>query len=145
MKMKMKIKFKKLSAVNTPQYAKEGDAGIDLTATTMKKSGNYFFPIYTYKTGIALQLPESHYVMLVPRSSLSKKLMWMANHVGIVDSGYRGELMFKFRSILGIDPYKVGDRIGQMVLTKRNVMDLVEVEELKDSERGEGGFGHTGS
>jgi dUTP pyrophosphatase len=141
----MKIKFKKRNAkVVTPEYAKEGDAGMDLTAIERKRSGNWLFPLYTYHTGISLELPKSHYVLLTPRSSLSKKLMWMANHVGIVDSGYRGELIFKFRSIFGIAPYKVGERIGQMVLTKRNIMDLVETTDLETSERGEGGFGHTG-
>ncbi len=141
----MKIKFKKRNAdIITPSYAKEGDAGMDLTAVEREKSGNWFFPLYTYKTGVALELPKSHYVLLTPRSSLSKKLMWMANHVGIVDSGYRGELIFKFRSIFGIAPYKVGERIGQMVLTKRNQMDLVEVLEIEQTERGESGFGSSG-
>lgn len=142
----MKIIFKKRNAeVKTPRYAKAGDAGMDLTAVERERSGNWFFPLYTYNTGIALQLPDTHYMMLVPRSSLAKKLMWLANHVGIIDSGYRGELLFKFRSIFGIAPYKVGERIGQMVLAKKIKMELDEKLEISKSDRGEGGFGHTGS
>lgn len=141
----MKINYKQVhDNLITPAYAKEGDAGMDLTAVEVERSGNWFFPLYTYRTGVALELPKTYFMMLVPRSSLSKKLMWMANHVGIIDSGYRGELIFKFRSILGIKPYKVGERIGQMVLMRKNKIEPNLVVDLSKSERGEGGFGSTG-
>lgn len=127
-----------------PSQANDNDAGLDLTAVEVERSGNWFFPLYTYRTGIALQLPPNYFVMLFPRSSLSKKLMWMANHVGIVDPDYRGELIFKFRSILGIRPYKVGDRIGQMILRRKNKIELNEVTKLNKTSRGTGGFGSSG-
>lgn len=143
----MKINYKK-THINTvePSHANTYDAGVDLTAVEVEKSGNWFFPLYTYRTGIALQLPKTHFAMLVPRSSLSKKLMWLANHVGIIDTGYTGELIFKFRSILGIKPYKVGERIGQMVLFRRNRIEMTEVTSdlVSNDQRGEGGFGSTG-
>lgn len=141
----MKIKYKLVhdNAIK-PSYANPGDAGMDLTAVEVEKSGNWFFPLYTYRTGIALELPRTHFVMLTPRSSLSKKLMWMANHVGIIDSDYRGELIFKFRSILGINPYKVGERIGQMILLRKSKMELTKVGSISITKRGEGGFGSTG-
>lgn len=128
-----------------PSYAYKGDAGMDLTAITREKSGNWFFPLYTYRTGIALELPKTHFVMLVPRSSLSKKLMWMANHIGIVDSNYRGELLFKFRSILGIKPYKIGERIGQMILRPKSFIELNKVDDINTTERNGKGFGSSGN
>lgn len=141
----IKINFiKSHPDAKVPEYAKRGDAGMDLTATSVKRTGNWFFPLYTYGTGIKLEIPITHYVKLVPRSSLSKKLMWLANHIGIIDSGYRGEIFFKFRSIFGIKPYKIGERIGQMVAAERIKVIMEEKEQLSESERGEGGFGHTG-
>lgn len=130
--------------VQIPKYANNGDAGMDLTAVEVEKSGNWFFPLYTYRTGIAVEIPKTHFIMLTPRSSLSKRLMWLANNIGIIDSGYRGELIFKFRSILGINPYKIGDRLGQMILLRKNVIELTQVESLSTSERGDGSFGSTG-
>lgn len=117
---------------------------MDLTAVEVEKSGNWFFPLYTYRTGIALELPRTHFIILTPRSSLSKKLMWMANHVGIIDSDYRGELIFKFRSILGLNPYKVGERIGQMILLRKSRMELTKVGSISITKRGENGFGSSG-
>lgn len=133
------------SDVVEPSYAYNGDAGMDLTAVEVEKSGNWFFPLYTYRTGIALELPANYFVMLVPRSSLSKRLMWMANHIGIVDTNYRGEIIFKFRSILGINPYKVGERIGQMILRRKQLIELNKVEQLSTTDRGSGGFGSSGN
>lgn len=140
----VKINIKLDEGVELPSYAKPGDAGMDLKATSMKKSGNWIFPLYTYGTGVSMAIPNTHYVKLVPRSSLSKKLMWLANHIGIIDSGYRGEIFFKFRSILGINPYKVGERIGQMVVAEKFKVNFVKKDELSTTERGAGGFGHTG-
>jgi len=73
--------------------------------------------------------------------------MVLANHVGVIDSGYRGEIMFKFRVLNDDwqDIYDVGDRIGQLIITPYPRIDFVEVEELTDTERGEGGYGSTGS
>ena len=141
--MKVKIKTRNKD-IKIPKIKKWGDVGLDLEAIDVKKSGNWFFPLYTYSTGIALEIPDGYWVLLTPRSSLSKKLMWLANNVGIVDTGYRGELVFKFRSILGISPYKIGERIGQMILMKKYKVEFVQVDKVKVTERGNKGFGSTG-
>jgi dUTP pyrophosphatase len=70
--------------------------------------------------------------------------MWLANHVGVIDTNYTGELIFKFRSILGISPYKIGEKIGQMILMKKYRVDFVQVDRIKVTERGNKGFGSTG-
>lgn len=141
--MRVKIKVRN-EEIKIPEPKHQGDVGLDLEAIEVEKSGNWFFPIYTYKTGVALEIPTGYWVLLTPRSSLSKKLMWLANHVGIIDTNYTGELIFKFRSILGIKPYKVGERIGQMILMKKYKFDLIPVKDLKVTDRGNQGFGSTG-
>jgi dUTP pyrophosphatase len=141
--MKVKIKVRN-EEIKIPKPQHEGDVGLDLEAIEVEKSGNWFFPIYTYITGVALEIPTGYWVLLTPRSSLSKKMMWLANHVGIIDTHYTGELIFKFRSILGIKPYKIGERIGQMILMKKYKFDLIPVNQLKVTDRGNKGFGSTG-
>ena len=141
----MKIKFKKMhpDAV-IPKYAKEGDAAMDLyAAESMKdKYGNH-----VYLTGVALEIPRGYVGLLFPRSSVSKTSMALANSVGVVDSGYRGEIMLKYRHIQGNRnlPYGSGDRVGQLMIIPHPKIELIEVEELSSTERGEGGFGSTGS
>ena len=141
----MEVKIKKLhpDAV-IPVYSKPGDAGLDLTATSIDDDlyGNII-----YGTGLAIEIPEGHVGLLYPRSSNSKTDLYLTNHVGVVDSGYRGELMFKFRPINGITDayiYAVGDRIGQLIIMPYPSIKLVQTDELTDSERGDGGFGSTG-
>ena len=141
----MQVRVKKLhpDAV-IPSYAKAGDAGMDLTATAMEKDshGNI-----TYSTGLAIEIPEGHVGLIFPRSSNSKTDLYLTNHVGVIDSGYRGEIMFKFRPINGIADayiYAVGDRIGQLIIMPYPSIKFVETDELSDSDRGDGGFGSTG-
>ena len=140
----MKVKFKKLhpDAV-TPTYAKAGDAGMDLTAvsSTTDEYGNA-----VYGTGLALEVPEGYVGLIFPRSSNSKMDLYLTNHVGVVDSGYRGEIMFKFRSTsVGIpNIYKVGERVGQLLIIPYPQIEFVEADELSNTERGVGGFGSSG-
>lgn len=141
----MEVKIKKLhpDAV-IPVYSKPGDAGLDLTATSI---GSDEYGNIVYGTGLALEIPEGYVGLLFPRSSNSKTDLYLTNHVGVVDSGYRGELMFKFRPINGIvdaSIYGVGDRIGQLMILPYPSIKLVQTNELTDSERGDGGFGSTG-
>lgn len=142
----MKVKIKKLhkNAV-IPKYAKEGDAGMDLTATSKKVNISYTtgFDSITYGTGISLEIPSGHVGLLFPRSSLSKTDLILGNHVGVIDSGYRGEVMMKFRNTDYRD-YEVGDRIGQIIIMPYPQVEFEEVEELSDTSRGDGGFGSTG-
>lgn len=141
----MQVRVKKLheDAV-IPAYGKPGDAGLDLTATSIEKD-NYGNVVYG--TGLAIEIPEGYVGLIFPRSSNSKTDLYLTNHVGVVDSGYRGEIMFKFRanpSLINAVIYQVGDRVGQLIIIPYPQIELVEAAELSDSERGEGGFGSTG-
>ena len=141
----MDVKVKRLSEKAViPAYAKPGDAGLDLTATSIDQDdyGNI-----VYGTGLAIEIPEGYVGLLFPRSSNSKKDLYLANHVGVIDSGYRGELIFKFRPYKGIlnsSIYQVGERIGQLMIVPYPSINLVEAEELSDTTRGVAGFGSTG-
>ena len=138
----MKVKIKKLhpDAV-IPSYAKAGDAGMDLTAVEMEREWN----IVTYKTGLAIEIPEGHVGLLFPRSSVYKTSMVLSNCVGVIDSGYRGEIMLKFRSTESNKAYEVGDRIGQLIIMPYPQIELEEVEDLSSTERGKGAYGSTGN
>lgn len=141
----MQVNIKKLhdNAV-IPVYSKPGDAGMDLTAISISKDdhGNI-----TYGTGLAIEIPEGYVGYIFPRSSNSKTDLYLTNHVGVIDSGYRGEIMFKFRpipSLINAKIYQVGDRVGQLIIMPIPTITFFEVRELSNSERGEGGFGSTG-
>lgn len=140
----MKIKFKKLAFhAETPSRANDCDAGYDLTATDFAFNPEYNF--YEYGTGIAVSIPKGYVGLLFPRSSVSKKPLTLANCVGVVDSGYHGEVALRFKATKenfdADELYGVGDRVGQLVVIKHEECDFEEVEELEDTERGEGGFG----
>ena len=141
----MEVKIKKLHPNEIkPVYSKPGDAGLDLTATSIDDDlyGNII-----YGTGLAIEIPEGYVGLLYPRSSNSKTDLYLTNHVGVFDSGYRGEIMFKFRPVNGIEDayiYAVGDRIGQLIIMPYPSIKFIENEELSDSDRGDGGFGSTG-
>ena len=128
-----------------PKYAKIGDAGMDMVATQISsdKYGNH-----VCHTGIAMEIPYGHVGFLYPRSSISKTPMSLRNSVGVVDSGYRGEIIFKFKKDQYNDlnlpgPYSVGDRIGQIIIMPYPHVEMIQVDSLSDSERGIGGFGST--
>ncbi len=141
----MQVKVKKLHPEAViPAYSKQGDAGLDLTAVTAIKDqyGNV-----VYGTGLAIEIPQGYVGLIYPRSSNSKTDLYLTNHVGVIDSGYRGEIMFKYRSINGLlnsKVYQLGERIGQLIIMPYPQIELIESDELSDSDRGEGGFGSTG-
>lgn len=148
----MEVKLKKLveDAV-IPTYAKPGDAGMDMTAIAYEYDAEK--DCHVYKTGIALEIPEGYVGLLFPRSSNRKTNAYMCNHVGVVDSGYRGDVMFSFKNRDKIEadvipalvkPYEVGDKIGQIIIVPYPQISFVEVDELSTSERGTGGHGSTG-
>jgi len=140
----MKVKIKKVhpDAV-IPQYAKESDAGLDLVATSIKE--NTTFQI-TYGLGIALEIPEGFVGLVFPRSSIRNTELTLSNSVGVIDSGYRGELQATFNKSNGLDSisYKVGERVCQIMIIPHPIIELIEVDELSESARGAGGFGSTG-
>ena len=158
----MKVRFKKLvpEAV-TPVYAKDGDACVDLVAVSKELDDHANI---VYGTGLALEIPDGYVGLVFPRSSNSKKDVWLTNHVGVIDSGYRGEVKLKYRNAFNsmtsymhshtdkeavkrIEErfeYKVGDRIGQLMILPYPHIEFEEADELSATERGEGGFGSTG-
>jgi len=140
----MKVRIKKLSTdAVIPTYAKEGDAGMDLVATRI--ISNTTFDV-SYGTDLAMEIPNGFVGLVFPRSSIRKYELVLSNSVGVIDSGYRGELQATFKKENGLDSlaYKVGDRIAQIIIIPYPPIEFDEVAELSDTERGEGGFGSTG-
>ena len=149
----MQLKIKKLDKrAKVPSYSKEGDAGLDFTAVEISRDnvGNI-----TYHTGLAVEIPQGYVGLLFPRSSISKKQQFLTNCVGVIDSGYRGEIMAKFKPVMGTydtildlfesNEYQVGDKIVQLIILPYPQIEFEEVEELSSSERGHDGFGSTGN
>ena len=138
------VKVKKLdpNAV-VPSYSKVGDAGMDLTIT--KEIENTSFSV-SYGFGIAMEIPKGYVGLVFPRSSVRNQDLILSNCVGVIDSGYRGELQATFKKTNGLDSlkYKVGERGAQIIILPYPQVFMTEVPELSDSERGEGGFGSTG-
>ena len=138
----MKIKIKKLhNNATVPSYAKAGDAGMDLTCVNFKMSETYV----EYDTGLAMEIPEGHVGLLFPRSSIAKTGHSFRNSVGVIDSGYRGELMIKLSKEDGRGYYSINERVGQLMILPYPQIEFDEVDQLSDTVRGAGGFGSTGN
>jgi dUTP pyrophosphatase len=141
----MKIHFKKLvQTAQKPKFGKPGDAGADLVATSVDFSRKNQV---VYGTGLAVEIPEGMVGLVFPRSSVRNYDLSMANSVGVIDSGYRGEIMVTF-NILNLhtveNSYQVGDRIAQLIIIPVPLAKYVEVEELSETQRGTEGHGSTG-
>lgn len=143
----MELKIKRLTEdAVLPIRAHEGDAGIDLTCTTITQEINECGQlIIVYHTGLAMEIPEGYVGLIFPRSSISNKALAFCNSVGVIDAGYRGEIMAKMRSTTDVVPavYKPGERFAQLVITPIAGYSIAEVTELSETDRGEGGFGST--
>ena len=141
----MKVKIKKLNEnAVIPSYLKNGDAGMDLTAVS--KGYDIECDTFNYGTGLAIEIPFGYVGLLFPRSSISKKDLSLSNAVGVIDSGYRGEIIFKFTEIGdSLKYYALGDRIGQLIILPYPQIQFQEVDELSETERGIGGYGSTGN
>ena len=139
----MILKIKKLNDNSVlPSYAKKGDAGMDLTCVSLTKTSKY----YEYGTGLAMEIPEGHVGLVFPRSSISKTDHFLRNSVGVIDSGYRGEIKLRMSiPALGEKEYNIGDKIGQLLIIELPWVNIEQVEELNETDRGEGGFGSTGN
>ena len=154
-----------------PTYAKEGDAGMDLVATSVDHSNEHYIE---YGTGLAVEIPEGYVGLIFPRSSNSKKDLQLCNSVGVIDSGYRGEIKLRYRRIINPTPkrnfvvtdvefqeeleskvpilrikadvscYGVGDKVGQIISMPIPLSRFNEVQKLSETVRGDGGFGSTG-
>jgi dUTP pyrophosphatase len=142
----MKVKIKRINPnIVIPSYAKDGDAGMDLIATSIISETDTQI---TYGLGIALEIPKGFVGLVFPRSSIRKTRLQLSNSVGVIDSGYRGELQATFNKInnnsVSENDYKVGDRVCQIMIIPHPPIEFEETDELSDTERGDGGFGSTG-
>jgi dUTP pyrophosphatase len=150
----MKVRIQKLNPLaQIPSYAKDGDAGMDVIATSVISDTPEQI---TYGLGIALEIPNGFVGLVFPRSSIRKTGLQLSNSVGVIDSGYRGELQATFNKIFGSEGfydetkmqtnefYKVGDRVAQIMIIPHPPIEFEEADKLSDTERGEGGFGSTG-
>ena len=157
-----KLKFKKLnyaakdkegnpivmeSQAVLPKKAHATDAGYDLTATRITQEVDEAGKlILVYHTDLAVEIPEGYVGLLFMRSSVSKKSIQLCNCTGVIDSNYRGEVMGKFKVTTDALPriYEPGEKFAQFVLVPYyTVVETEWVEELTETERGEGGFGST--
>lgn len=149
----MEVKFKKLhpDAV-LPKHAKYGDAGLDLTITQInlsaftKSSGVEIGLTELHHYGVSVEIPEKHVGLIFPRSSIKDYNVSLTNSVGVIDSGYRGELKAVFRvhkDPSGMSQYRVGDRSAQLVIIPYVMAETMFVDNLSDSERGDSGYGST--
>lgn len=142
----MKIKIVNKSKHSLPEYATSGSAGMDLRANidapiTLAPGERKLIP-----TGIYIALPVGYEAQVRPRSGLALKYgIGLANMLGTVDADFRGEIGVILIN-LGQEDFVVndGERIAQMVIAKHERAEWEVVEELDETERGEGGYGHTG-
>lgn len=143
----MIVKIKKINPnAVIPTYAKDGDAGMDLVATSIISETPSEI---TYGLGIAMEIRDGYVGLIFPRSSIRKTRLQLSNSVGVIDSGYRGELQATFNKITTTienqkNDYKIGDRIAQIMIIPHPYIQFEEVKELSDTQRGKGGFGSTG-
>jgi dUTP pyrophosphatase len=128
-----------------PSRAHEGDAGLDLHACEPAHLGPG--ERWSVGTGIAVEIPEGHAGLVLPRSGLAREHgIALVNSPGLIDAGYRGEVRVL---LLNTDPaetfrIETGDRIAQLVIAPVAGAQPVEVEELTETSRGDGGFGSSG-
>lgn len=138
------VKIKKLHPNSViPTYSKEGDAGMDLTITEVIKNTT---EDVSYGFGIALEIPSGFVGLVFPRSSIRKTDLLLTNSVGVIDSGYRGEIQATFKKTLGDSSviYEVGERGAQIIILPYPKINFINSDNLSNSERGDGGFGSTG-
>jgi len=146
----IKINIKRLSEdfndVELPGYSTEGSAGMDVRAAVKEDMVIHPGKVVLVPTNLSVEIPEGYEIQVRPRSGLAVKHgIGILNSPGTIDSDYRGEVKIIMMNF-GVDDFSIsrGDRIAQLVVSKVYKANLVEKKELKESDRGEGGFGHTG-
>ena len=142
----MKVKIINKSKFELPKYKTEGSAGLDLKADISQDISIRPLERKLIPTGIYLSIPKGFEAQIRGRSGLALKHgITLANGIGTIDSDYRGEIGVILVN-LGKEAYivKEGDRIAQMVFIKYEIANFIEVEELDETKRGSGGFGHSG-
>lgn len=139
------VKVKKLSQNSKlPIQGKPGDAGFDLTATSITENNKLYIE---YSIDLAISLEPGFVGLIYARSSLSNYDLILSNHVGIIDENYRGCIKFRFKKTSESPDakyYKVGDKIGQLIVMPYPKVEFEQVDELDETVRGEQGFGSSG-
>lgn len=141
----MELRVKLTDGAPLPKHAKEGDAGLDLTtreAVTVLPNSTKMVG-----TGVSVEIPAGYVGLVFPRSGLAgRRGVTLANCVGVIDSGYRGEIHAPLHNLDAWSAEKIeaGERVCQLVIVPFETVQCVEVDELSDTERGGGGFGSTG-
>lgn len=142
----IELPIKLEEGAQVPTYAHDTDAAADLYALedTNLNAHTYGNKI---RTGVSIQLPEGWLALILPRSSMGTKTPFrLSNSVGLIDSGYRGELGVLYDNTSDIDSFiRKGDRIAQLLVMPSYRFQAKVVDSLEDSDRGEGGFGSTGA
>jgi dUTP diphosphatase len=142
----MKVKIINQSSYTLPSYATEASAGMDLRANLTESISIQPLERKLVPTGLFMELPMGYEAQIRPRSGLAfKHGITVVNAPGTIDADYRGEIKVALINLsqeaFVIEP---GERIAQMVIVRHETIEWSEVEELSDSSRGVGGFGHTG-
>lgn len=142
----MIVKIINKSSNPIPEYATEGSAGVDIRANLEETLELEPMERFLVPTGIYLEIPNNYEIQIRARSGLSiKKGLTLINAVGTIDSDYRGEIMVP---IINLSTEKAviaqGERIAQMILAKYERIEFEDTSSLNETQRGEGGFGHTG-
>jgi dUTP pyrophosphatase len=142
----MQLRFARLrDEAILPTRAHDGDAGLDLYAAQPAHLGPG--ERWSVPTGVAVQIPEGHAGLVLPRSGLAREHgISLVNSPGLIDAGYRGELTVLLLNTDPAEVYRVssGDRIAQLVVVSVATAEPVEAESLAESARGDGGFGSSG-
>lgn len=140
----MQVRFRKLSdKAVLPTYAHSTDCALDLTAISSTSDDD----IITYHTGLAVEIPSGYAGLILPRSSICKTTLVLCNSVGLIDVGYTGEILIKFRSVndYGINlAYAPGDRVAQLLIVPTPKVEPEWTDHLPTTARGTGGFGSSG-
>ncbi|MBO7611115.1 MAG: dUTP diphosphatase [Elusimicrobia bacterium] len=142
----MRVKIINKSNNQLPAYETASSAGMDLRAFTDADIVLKPFERKLIPTGLYIELPDGYEAQIRPRSGLSiKSGITVLNSPGTIDADYRGEIKVILINLSDTDfTIKSGDRICQMVIAKHEKAEFIEVEEISETERGAGGFGHTG-
>lgn len=147
---KVQVKIQRINDsfndISLPEYATEGSSGLDLRAAVESKLILEKGKIILVPTNLMVEIPLGYELQVRPRSGLAAKNgIGVLNSPGTIDSDYRGEIkviLFNFSDKDFV--INRGDRIAQMVISKVYKADIIECNSLKESDRGSGGFGHTG-
>lgn len=137
----MEVRFKRLKpTAMMPTKAHNDDAGYDLYVSRC----GYEHELWVCHSDIAFEIPAGHVGLVFPRSSVTNTDMRLANCVGVIDAGYRGEVSAKFDCHGNGKRYFGGDRFAQLIIMPIPDITLTEADQLTDTERGDGGYGSTG-